>query len=98
MCPSCWSWGVTPTEVSGRGTIHLLMRLFQGPPAEGVDYDNGGQGHPIVTVELEEQEHLRITGTAIGFAPDELVIGAPVELDWVDRNGAPLPAFRPRST
>ena len=97
MCPRCWSWNVAPEPVSGRGTVHLLMHLFQGPPAQGVDYDNGGEGHPVVTVELEEQRHLRITGTATGFAPGELKIGAAVELDWVERNGAPLPAFRPRT-
>lgn len=91
MCPQCWSWNVVATEVSGRGTIHLLMVLHQGPPAEGVDYD---AGHPVVTVELEEQEALRFTSTVVGTPVDELEIGAGVELDWIDRGGSPLPVFR----
>ena len=70
MCPACWSWNMTMTEVSGRGTIHLLMSLHQGPPAEGVDYTDG---HPVVTVELEEQTALRFTSTVTGAGLGELL-------------------------
>ena len=35
VCPSCWCASLTPTEVSGRGVIHLAMFLHQGPPAPG---------------------------------------------------------------
>ena len=92
MCPSCWSWDVVPTAVSGRGTIHLAMLMRQGPPADGVDYDAGP--HPVVTVELVEQEGLRFTGTVVGCDPADVRIGAEVELEWIDRSGAPFPAFR----
>ena len=79
-------------EVSGRGTIHLLMVLHQGPPATGVDY---GSGHPVVTVELDEQPALRFTSTVTpDFPADQLRIGAPVTLDWIYRDGAPMPVFR----
>lgn len=92
MCPSCWSWNIEASEVSGRGTIHLLMVLQQGPPAAGVDYRGG---HPVVTVELEEQPALRFTSTVTDDYPaDALHIGAPVQLDWIDRNGIPTPVFR----
>lgn len=91
MCPACWSWNISPTEVSGRGRIHLLMTLHQGPPASGVDY---ADGHPVVTVELEEQPALRFTSTvADGFPADRLEIGTPVTLEWVDRDGTPTPVF-----
>ena len=79
MCPSCWSFDVVPTPVSGRGTIYLLIHLHAGPPAEGVEYRNGG--HPVVVVELEEQEHLRVTGTVHGFDLNGPSIGDAVELD-----------------
>jgi uncharacterized OB-fold protein len=95
MCPACWSWNVEATEVSGRGTIHLLMQLHQGPPATGVDY---ADGHPVVTVELEEQEALRFTSTVIDTPAEEIRIGTPVELDWIDRDGTPLPVFRARQS
>ena len=92
VCPHCWSSDLEPTEVSGRGTIHLLMLLHQGPPAPGVDY--GAGPHPVATIELVEQGSLRITSTVIGCAPDELAIGMPVELTWLERDGTPFPAFR----
>ena len=47
-----------------------------------------------VTVELEEQPGLRLTSTVIGSPNDDIVIDAPVELDWIERDGAPLPVFR----
>jgi uncharacterized OB-fold protein len=93
MCPSCWSWNVTATPVSGRGTVHLLMLLHQGPPAPGVDYAAGP--YPVVTVELEEQEALRHTSTVVNCDPADIVIGMPVQLTWIDRHGAPFPVFEP---
>jgi uncharacterized OB-fold protein len=93
MCPSCWSWNVVPTSVSGRGTVHLLMHLHQGPPAPGVDYAAGP--YPVVTVELEEQESLRYTSTVVGCDPADITIGMPVQLTWIERHGAPFPVFEP---
>jgi uncharacterized OB-fold protein len=93
MCPACWSWNVVPTPVSGRGTVHLRMLLHQGPPAPGVDY---GQGpHPVVVVELSEQPGLRYTSTMVGCSADQIRIGMPVELTWIERRGAPFPVFQP---
>jgi uncharacterized OB-fold protein len=93
ICPGCWSTAVVPTEVSGRGTVHLLILLHQGPPAPGVDYAAGP--HPVATIELEEQPALRYTSTVVGCPPEELRIGMPVELTWLERDGIPFPAFRP---
>ena len=94
MCPACWSWNMTMEEVSGRGTIHLVMILHQGPPAGGVDY---GTGHPVVTVELEEQPSLRFTSTVTAdFPSSDLRIATPVELAWIERDGTPMPVFRKR--
>jgi uncharacterized OB-fold protein len=92
MCPACWSWNVAPTAVSGRGTVHLFIKLHQGPPAQGVDY---AQAHPVVIVELAEQDGFRFTGTMVGCALEDIRIGMPVKLKWIERNGSPYPAFRP---
>ena len=94
ICPSCWSSSLTPTEVSGRGVIHLTILLHQGPPAPDVDYAKGP--HPVVSIELEEQEALRFTSTVIDCPLEDVRIGLPVELAWIDRFGAPFPVFRPR--
>jgi uncharacterized OB-fold protein len=91
ICPSCWSTRVTPTEVSGTGTIYMAIFLHQGPPAEGVDYHTP---YPVVTVELDEQAGLRFTSTVVGSTNEDIRIGRRVELDWIDRAGSPLPVFR----
>ena len=91
VCPKCWSKNIVPTPVSGRGTIHLAIFLHQGPPADGVDY---ASPHPVVTVQLDEQEGLRFTSTVRGSPNDEILIGERVELDWTERDGRPHPVFR----
>ena len=92
ICPDCWSRNVAPTEINGRGTIHLLIKLHQGPPAPDVDYS---QPHPVATVELVEQEGLRFTSTVINCALDNIKVGLPVQLAWIERWGAPYPVFEP---
>lgn len=92
ICPECWSRDVTPTEVSGRGTVHLLIKLHQGAPAPDVDYS---APHPVATVELAEQLGLRFTTTIVNCPLDDIGIGMPVKLTWIDRWGAPYPVFEP---
>jgi uncharacterized protein len=91
ICPSCWSFDVMPTPVSGNGTIHLVIFLHQGPPAPGVDYTTP---YPVVAVELDEQPGLRFTSTVVGAPNDTISIGRRVTLDWIERSSAPLPVFR----
>ena len=95
VCPHCWSDDVAPAAVSGRGTVHLLVRLHQGPRVPGVSYD---PPHPVVAVELEEQADLRFTSTVVDCPDCDLRIGMPVELTWIERHGAPYPVFRPAGT
>jgi uncharacterized OB-fold protein len=91
ICPVCWSKAVVATPVSGRGTIFMAIFLHQGPPAPGVDYSTP---YPVVTVELDEQPGLRFTSTVVGATNDDIVIGQRVTLDWLDREGVPVPVFR----
>ena len=70
------------------------MFLRQGAPAPDVDYTKGP--HPVVTVELEEQESLRFSSTVIDAPIEEITIGQPVELAWIERYGSPFPVFRLR--
>lgn len=92
ICPSCWSRDVVPTEVSGRGIVHLLVRLHQGPPTDGVDYSTP---HPVAVVELAEQVGLRFGSTVINCPLEEIRIGMPVRLTWVVRFNEPYPVFEP---
>ena len=95
ICPECWSKRLTPTEVAGTGTIFLAMALHQGAPAPGVDYAKGP--HPVVAVELDGTDGVRFSSTVIGCPVEDVKIGMPVELDWVERYGHPFPVFRPRA-
>jgi uncharacterized OB-fold protein len=76
--------------------VYLLMMLHQGPPVAGVDYATSP--HPVVVVELEEAPDLRLTSTVIDCPPEQLRIGLPVEVAWIDRDGVPFPAFRPAAS
>jgi uncharacterized OB-fold protein len=91
VCPHCWSSQVVPAPVQGTGSIFMAIFLHQGPPVEGVDY---ATPYPIVTVELDEQEGLRFTATVAGAPPADIAIGRRVRLDWIERAGEPIPAFR----
>jgi uncharacterized protein len=91
ICSSCWSSDVEATEVSGAGTIHLMMLLHQGPSAEGVDYSTP---YPVVTVELDDAPGVRFTSTVLDASNDEIRIGRRVRLDWFERGEAVIPAFR----
>lgn len=95
ICPKCWSFDIEHRAVSGEGKIRLHMNYYQGPPAPGVDYS---EPHPVVTVELAEQEGLRVTSTLIHCPLSEIEIGMPVQLAWVERYDAPYPVFTPVST
>ncbi len=92
ICSVCWSDDVRPTEVRGEGIVHSLAVLHAGPPLEGVDYR---QGYPVAVVELHEQDGLRVVGPVVNCARESLRIGLPVRLTWIERSGAPVPAFEP---
>ena len=94
VCPDCWSSNLTPTPVDGKGTVHLAMHLYQGAPAPGVDYAKGP--HPVVAVDLEGTGGVRFSSTVIDLPVEEVVVGLPVELDWIERYGSPFPVFRKR--
>ncbi|BBY93380.1 hypothetical protein MGALJ_30490 [Mycobacterium gallinarum] len=90
ICPDCWSARVSAEPVSGNGVIFMAIFLHRGPAADGVDY---ATPYPVVTVELDEQEGLRFTSTVVGAANEDIRIGTPVQLAWVERAGTPLPVF-----
>jgi len=93
-CPYCWSNNVEPTQVSGNGFVFTFVILHTGAlvGVEGVDYM---KGHPLLVVELEEQEGLRITGPMVNCPNEDIRIGMPVTLSWIERQGHPVPGFQP---
>jgi uncharacterized OB-fold protein len=91
ICPRCWSRRVVATPIGGTGTVHLLIFLHQGPPADGVDYS---VPRPVATVELDEQPGLRFTSAVVDADQDTLGIGDRVRLEWTTRSGHPYPVWR----
>jgi uncharacterized OB-fold protein len=93
LCPQCWSWSVTPTEVSGHGRVYLLTKIRH---TRANDRAGQRQGEVIlVAVELAEQPGLRYLSTVDGAAFEDLRHDMPVELTWIERDGLQAPAFRP---
>jgi uncharacterized OB-fold protein len=90
ICPRCWSRSVRATEASGQGHIAMLTFLHQRPRGSGA----GDEPYPVVSVELEEQAGLRIAATIVDAGHDAIVLDAPVEVTWIERDGRPVAAFR----
>jgi uncharacterized OB-fold protein len=89
ICPSCWSARVGPRPVRGDGSVYAITLLHQGPPV--VSYS---PPWPLAAIELTEQTGLRVAATLVDTPPEQQRIGVPVELVWIERDGAPWPAFR----
>lgn len=92
MCPQCWSWAITSTDVAGTGTIALVTVLRQGRSRPGADFTDG---FVVVAVDLDEQPGLRLTGSVRDTPPAEVAVGQRVELVWPDDPDVPpYPDFR----
>jgi uncharacterized OB-fold protein len=87
ICPSCWSFNIVATEVSGVGTAYMVSRRPNiGRPSSSTD----AASHLLVTVELVEQESLRFTAAAVD---DDVAIGTEMTLVWTEINDVPRPVF-----
>lgn len=91
-CPQCWSSAVEPTPVEGEGTVELVTFLHQGPPSPGVDYS---EPYPLVCVAFDTVPGVRVSGTVVGAAREDIAIGLRVRHRWVQRDGRPYPVFEP---
>jgi uncharacterized protein len=86
-CPVCSSFAWDTIEPSGRGHIHSYV-VAHHPRIPGFTYP-----HVVALVELEEG--VRLLADVLDLAPDEVEIGLPVELDWLEADeDLTLPAFR----
>ena len=102
-CSECGSFDIGYAVASGRGTVYSYT-VVHHPQVPGFRY-------PLVTalVELEPLDGatIRFVADMVGVAPDAVVIGMPVELEWLDSHPAlvdgatdsrgpiSLPQFRP---
>jgi uncharacterized protein len=89
VCPSCLSTELVWMEVSGRGIIHAFTIPHRHPNPEF--------RVPYVVVLVELQEGVRMLSNLVDVEPipEQVPIGAPVEIVYDDVNDAiTLPRFR----
>ncbi|MFJ8861438.1 bifunctional MaoC family dehydratase N-terminal/OB-fold nucleic acid binding domain-containing protein [Streptomyces sp. NPDC102451] len=90
-CPACRSLEWDSVEASGRGEVYsFVVNHHPRHPAFDSPY-------LVAVVELAEGTRL-VTGLT-GVAPEDVTIGMPVVLDWLDADpDLTLPVFRPAPT
>lgn len=88
MCGACQSLDWDTVDASGRGTVYSFV-VNHHPQIPGFEY-------PLIVATIELEEGTRLIANMTGIKPDEVEIGMPVELDWIDADpDLTLPAFRP---
>jgi hypothetical protein len=91
ICDRCQSTELSPSTVSGRGTIYSYTVVVQAFHPYFVDR----LPYVLAVVELEEEPGLKVTTTLLRCDEDQLRVGLPVELELTDVGyGLTLPYFR----
>jgi hypothetical protein len=91
VCGYCLSVAVRPEPVSGQGTVYTFtVNEYPWHPAFPPPY-------VVAIVELDEQPSVRLTTNIVGCAPDEVRVGLPVRVAFVDCGELFLPVFTPRA-
>jgi len=89
-CDRCGSYDWDTVEASGRGTVYSFV-VNHYPQVPSFDYPL-----PIGLIELAEGT--RLVAQIVDCPIDEIVVGMPVEVTWLDDDPEQvLPAFRPSS-
>lgn len=87
-CPECSSFGWDTVEASGRARVHSFV-VNHHPKHPAFTY-------PMVVAVVELAEGTRLITNLTGLAPEDVTIGMPVVLDWLDADPElTLPVFRP---
>jgi uncharacterized OB-fold protein len=90
-CVHCQGTGLTPAQVSGRGSLYsytIVDRAFHAGFAGQLPYVIG-------LVELAEQPGLRLLANIVDVVPEQLKVGLPLEVTFEARRDVALPQFRP---
>lgn len=91
LCPQCFSWKVTPTQVSGQGRVFTftLLQQLRDPTAFLAE--------PVTAaaVELVEQPGLRYLARIVNCPREQVALYMAVSLTWIEEDGHQWPAFEP---
>lgn len=87
-CPQCGSFDWDAVEASGNGHVYTYV-VNHHPRHPAFDY-------PLVVAVIELAEGTRLITNMTGVAPEDVEVGMPVVLDWIDPDpDLSLPVFRP---
>ena len=92
VCDRCLGEELSPSTVSGRGTLYAWTSVQQAFHPYFVDK----LPYLLAVVELEEQDGLRVTTTLVDVEEESVRCGMPVEVVFTElAPGHVLPYFRP---
>lgn len=90
-CPQCQSFEWDTVEASGRGTLYSFV-VAHHPRHPAFDL-------PLLIALVELEEGTRLITNLTGVRADDVVIGMPLEVEWLDADPElTLPLFRPAVT
>ncbi|MGW5861173.1 bifunctional MaoC family dehydratase N-terminal/OB-fold nucleic acid binding domain-containing protein [Streptomyces sp. NPDC055239] len=90
-CPECGSLEWDTVQASGRGQVYSFV-VNHHPRHPAFDFP-----HLVAVVALDEGT--RLIADLAGVSPEDVAIGMPVVLDWLDADpDLSLPVFRPAAT
>jgi uncharacterized OB-fold protein len=90
-CPRCNAALASTVEVSGKGHVYSYT-VVRDNVTRGFE---GEAPHVVALVELAEQERLLVIANVIGAQPEDVAVGAPVEVTFEEvAPGRRIPQFR----
>lgn len=89
LCPHCGSedWAYEPSD--GRGTVSSYTVVHRAPDAR---FETP---YVVAVVDLQDEGWSLLTNV-VGVPVEEVAIGMPVELSWIEFEGRALPGFTRR--
>jgi uncharacterized OB-fold protein len=91
VCEQCQSRELTPTKVSGRGSLYARTVLHQAFHPAFV----GSTPYTVALVELDDAPGVRVLTNIVNADPGQLRAGDPLEVTFEARGDVALPQFRP---
>lgn len=87
-CPECGSFEWDTVQASGQASVYSYV-VAHHPRHPAFDY-------PLIVAVVELAEGTRLITNLVGIEPDDVEIGMPVSLEWLDADPElTLPVFRP---
>lgn len=90
VCPRCYGRDLRAEAVSGRGEVYTFT-VNRHPWLPSIP-----PPYVLALIELEEQEGLRVFSNVVDCDVDDVRIGLPVEVRFIEQDDVYLPVFRPR--